>query len=374
MTNLKTKKFPVLYKKTSTGKIQTWEIWVTDNVIHSESGQLDGKKIKSEDTIREGKNIGKTNETTPAAQALAEAESRWVGKTKKGYTLSVEGASSGIVEDIIEGGINPMLAKSYAEQGDKIKFPCAVQPKLDGIRCISINKSLWTRTRKPINSVPHILKDILETNNFKIVLDGELYNHKFKNDFEKITHIVNQKKEVSKDHEVVEYHVYDMPSNESFLNRNLELKEIFKKIPPASPLKLVETLIVNDELELEEAYEKFKRQGYEGAMVRNLDAPYEYKRSNHLQKIKEFEDSEFEIIGGEEGRGKLQGHLGAFICKTNDGTEFKVKMSGETKLLKHYWENLKHHLGMALTVKFQGLTGKSGVPRFPVGKAIRDYE
>ncbi len=368
------KKFPTLYKKTSTGKIQTWEIWVEESTIHSQSGQLDGKKIKSEDTIREGKNIGKANETTPLTQALAEAESRWVDKTKKGYTTSIEGASSGVVEDVIEGGINPMLAKSYAEQGDKIKFPCAVQPKLDGIRCISINKSLWTRTRKPINSVPHILKDILETNNFKLTLDGELYNHKFKNDFEKITHIVNQKKEVSKDYQVVEYHIYDIPSNENFLNRNLQLKEIFKQIPKTSPLKLVETLIVNDELELEEAYEKFKKQGYEGAMVRNLDSPYEYKRSNHLQKIKEFEDSEFEIVGAEEGRGKLQNHLGAFICKTKDDWRFKVKMAGEQSRLKNYWDNQKDYLGKLLTVKYQGLTGKSGVPRFPVGKTIRDYE
>lgn len=366
------KKFPILYKKTSTGKIQTWEIWVEGSTIYSESGQLDGKKIKSEDTVKEGKNIGKANETTPATQALAEAESRWVGKTKKGYTTSIEGASSGVVEDIIEGGINPMLAKSYAEQGEKIIFPCAVQPKLDGIRCIAMGKSLWTRTRKPIISVPHILKSISGFS--KNIFDGELYNHDFKNDFEKITHIVNQKKEADKDHELCQYHIYDIPSDQPFIERLALLAEIFKDIPKNSPLKMVETLIVKDEVELMEAYEKFKSQGYEGAMARNLNSPYEFKRSNHLQKMKEFEDAEFEIIGGEEGRGKLQGHLGAFICKTHDGTEFKVKMSGETKLLKHYWENLKHHLGMALTVKFQGLTGKNGVPRFPVGLRIRDYE
>lgn len=363
-----------MYKKTSTGAIQTWEIWVEGDTMHSESGQLDGKKIKSEDTIKEGKNIGKANETSIEEQALAEAESRWTAKTKKGYTTSQIGAAAGKVEDIIEGGINPMLAKSYADQGEKILFPCAVQPKLDGIRCVAMGSSLWTRTRKPIRSVPHIAHALDKLDLGKIVLDGELYNHDFKNDFEKITTIVGQKKDVDPDHHLCQYHIYDMPGEGNFSQRRFNLHKLFSKLPKNSPLKLVETIEVADEVELDAAYELFKSQGYEGAMVRNLNSPYEYKRSNHLQKMKEFQDSEFEIIGGEEGRGKLQGHLGAFICKTNDGVEFKAKMAGETKLLKHYWENLKHHLGMALTVKFQGLTGKNGVPRFPVGKIIRDYE
>jgi DNA ligase-1 len=137
---------------------------------------------------------------------------------------------------------------------------------------------------------------------------------------------------------------------------------------------MVETLIVKDEVELIEAYEKFKSQGYEGAMVRNLNSPYEFKRSNHLQKMKEFEDAEFEIVGVEEGRGKLQGHAGAFVCKNKDNTEFKAKMSGEISKLKEYWENQNEYIGQMLTVKFQGFTGAKKVPRFPVGLRIRNYE
>ena len=370
----KRKTFPTLYKKTSTGKIQMWEVYVEGATMYSQSGQVDGAKIPSEDTIKEGKNIGKKNETTPEQQAVLEAEARWTAKKKKGYVEQIDDAKGGKVDEIIEGGINPMLAKSYAEQGDKIIFPCAVQPKLDGIRCIATGSSLWTRTRKPIRSVPLINYEVDKLGGSTLILDGELYNHKFKDDFEKITHIVNQKKEVAENHDLVQYHIYDMPSDKPLVGRLLDLKILFQKIPKTSNLKLVETIIVNDEVELDAAYEKFKAEGYEGAMVRNLNSPYEYKRSNHLQKMKEFADAEFEIIGGEEGRGKLQGHLGAFICVTKDGTEFKVKMTGETSRLKEYWINQKKYIGELLTVKFQGCTTANKVPRFPVGIRIREID
>ena len=109
-------------------------------------------------------------------------------------------------------------------------------------------------------------------------------------------------------------------------------------------------------------------------MVRNVHSLYVNKRSYDLQKVKDFSDEDFVIVGVEEGRGKLAGHVGAFICKTDDGKQFLAKMSGETSRLKEYFENHSLWEGKKLTVQFQGLTGAEKVPRFPVGKAIRDYE
>lgn len=368
------KKFPMLYKKTSTGKIQTWEVWVDGATMCSESGQLDGKKIFSSDTIKEGKNLGRTNATTVQEQAIAEAGARWTAKKKKGYVEKINDAHEDKVDEIIEGGVNPMLAQSYAKHGDKIPFPCATQPKLDGIRSPAVTGALWTRTRKAILSVPHIVRELFALKLNKDSLDGELYNHLFKNDFEKITHIVNQKKEPDPNHELVQYHVYDIPVNLPFSKRIELLNDLKKRLPKNSPIKVVETIIVNDEVELIAAYEKFKAEGYEGAMVRDLNTVYENKRSYSLQKMKEFEDAEFEIVDVEEGRGKLQGHVGAFVCMTADETRFKVKMAGDTAKLREYWIHQKQYMGEFLTVKFQGLTGKNGVPRFPVGLRIRNYE
>src|SRR5690606_16103633 len=97
-------------------------------------------------------------------------------------------------------------------------------------------------------------------------------------------------------------------------------------------------------------------------------------RTNDLIKVVAYQDDEFTIVGVEEGKGKLKGHVGAFVCETIEGQRFKAKLDGDTKLLKKYFENQKSCIGKLLTVKYRGMTTKNNVPRFPVGKAIRDKD
>jgi ATP-dependent DNA ligase len=203
-------------------------------------------------------------------------------------------------------------------------------------------------------------------------LDGELYNHEYKKDFEKIVSFVRQ--DVPQPgHEVVQYHVYDLPSELPFSKRAEKLRYMKSGWFNGEVIK-VETVQVEDEAEAVNYFNIWRGEGYEGAMIRNASGLYVNKRSYDLQKIKEFDDGEFDIIGIDEGRGKLAGHVGAFVCRTGDGKEFLAKMSGDTANLKNYY--LDHSLweGKRLTVKYQGLTGANGVPRFPVGVTIRDYE
>jgi DNA ligase-1 len=378
--------FPKLYKKTSTGAIQYWFICVYEDSDHSsayiistEYGQLDTDSPQTTyDTIYEGKNVGRANETSVHQQAIAEAMAKHEKQRKKGYIASLEAAKGGQTDEIIEGGVVPMLAQSFTKHGHKIKYPCYVQPKLDGIRCIAIVKegkcTLWSRTRKPITGVPHIAREIERLyGGLNIILDGELYSHDLKKDFEKIVSMVRQD-EPQPGHEIVQYHIYDIIDKAQFVDRYGFLADFFTSQKcNLQYLRLVETVLVNEN-EVGFWYEAFKNDGYEGAMLRNTDSLYVNKRSMDLQKVKEFEDAEFDIIGVEEGRGKLQGHAGSFLCRTTDGKEFLAKMSGDTARLKEYFENHKLWQGKQLTVKFQGLTGSNGVPRFPVGVAIRDYE
>jgi ATP-dependent DNA ligase len=137
------------------------------------------------------------------------------------------------------------------------------------------------------------------------------------------------------------------------------------------PLVLVETREVADEDELMLAFEDFLSQGYEGAIARNAAGPYVSKRSYDLLKVKEFEDKEFKCVGVEEGKGKLAGHA-VFVCQTADGTQFRAKMKGAISELKKYFDQPKLVIGKQITVKYQGLTNKNKVPRFPVAWRIAE--
>lgn len=365
------KKFPRLFKQTSTGKIQIWDIRVEGNIILSESGQLDGKKTPSKDIIKAGKNVGRANETTKEEQAMAEAQARWEKKLKSGYVQDLEMAENAEVDEAVEGGYLPMLAKSFDKDSKHIVFPCAVQPKLDGGRACYCDGRLWSRTRKSIISVPHIQKALNEKSPFEFI-DGELYNHDFKEDFETIMHIIRQQKEPDPKHELVHYHVYDIPSQKPFMERMHDLQKLGASMGKNSPIKIVETIIVDNQKELDACMDRFLDEGYEGIMVRNLKGGYEYKRSFNLQKYKVFEDAEFKIVGVEEGRGKLMGHASAFVCITSDGNTFKAKLKGKQEALKEYLINFKKYNGKMLTVQYQGITNKNKVPRFPVGLRLRD--
>lgn len=372
-----TKTFDKLYKRTSTGAQQEWEISVDGNVIITVYGQTGGKIQEARDTIKEGKNLGQSNATTPEQQALREAQSQWEKKLKKGYVQDAGKAMAGEVSEVIKGGFFPMLAKKYSEDGDKIVFPAFAQPKFDGHRCgtvvVDSSATMWSRTRKPITGVPHIIAEIKRLGLGTVNLDGELYNHAYHAKFEELSSFIRQVTP-KPGHEVVQYHVYDIADPAlTFEQRYLKLRDMLgtPEKPKSKLLIPVETVRVENDDELMVMFEHFLGQGYEGAMVRNAGGLYAFKRSADLQKIKEFNDAEFKIVRIEEGRGKLAGH-GIFVCQTDGGKyEFAAKMKGETAKLKDFYEHPDKYVGKMLTVKYQGMT-KYGVPRFPVALRLRE--
>jgi DNA ligase-1 len=374
--------FPKLFKKTSTGTIQEWEISTEGNVITTRFGQVGGAIQTASDTIREGKNRGKKNGTTPEEQTRKEAESKWGKQLKKGYVTSIEAAQADEVDEIIEGGLNPMLAQKYRDHAAKIVFPAAAQPKLDGIRCIAHVKdgtaTLWSRTRKRINAVPHVAREIARLfPTGEHFTDGELYNHSLKSDFEKIVSIVRKNEPGLPGSEAVQYHVYDIASQPgspwskaSFKDRNKALAEHVNG--KSHIVEFVETIPVANEDALMEYFADCMTRGYEGCMVRNLHSFYENKRSYGLQKVKEMTDEEYPIIGVERGRGKDENRP-VFVCKAKNGLEFRARLKGSNGEVSKYLLDKKLWENKELTVRYQNLTG-DGVPRFPVGVAVRDYE
>ena len=371
-----TKELPKLYKTTGTGKTQTWQIFVDGADTYTKYGPTDGTIQTSARETALPKNGGRANSTTAEEQAVLDAESKWRKKLASGYVQTLGEIAAGTVDSSIQGGIFPMLAKTYRKDGDKIAFPAYAQPKLDGHRCIAVvdgrgRCTLWTRKRKPYASVPHIVRAVEALGLKDVVLDGELYANAFHDRFEELAHLVRQG-EPEEGHQAVEYHVFDLQGDEGFGRRYERLQKLLAHA--RKPIVLVDTCRVDGESALLSAFEDYRALGYEGAMVRNVQGAYEAHpthRSSDLQKIKTFDDAEWPIVGIKEGKGKLAGHA-IFTCRTEDGSTFDVKLAGDSSALRDYFENPDKAIGKLLTVQYQGLTGKSGVPRFPVGLRLRE--
>lgn len=366
-------KLPILYKKTNTGKIQQWGVETCGALVVTTYGLVDGKLQVTTDEVKEGKNLGKSNETTIKEQANLQAQQNWDAKIKEGYQEDINKASLG--ETTLEG-IEPMLAFPREKKEKYVKYPMWAQPKLDGLRCIAIIEGgtcrLFSRTRKEFLTVPHIIKELelAFKDHEDIILDGELYNHDFKDDFNKIISLI-KRDEVHPESTKIQYHIYDVVSDKPWHVRTKSLKYGLNKTKYCFQHETVE---VKSEQELQDYFMDCIARGYEGAILRNKDMIYEQKRSIGLLKVKSFLDDEFEIIGMEEGKGKLQGKCGAFILMTKDGKEFRATPKCTIEQKEQYWIEQDFCIGKVATVQYQGLTPDEKVPRFPVLKSIRDYE
>jgi DNA ligase 1 len=361
------KKWPVLYGKSSTGKIKTWKIWVQENsnetaTILTEYGYEDGEVQCATVTVMNGKNIGRANATTPYEQACSEAESKWKKKQDKKYAETKKG---------LEGDSNPlpMLAVDFKKRGHSIEWPAFIQPKLNGIRCLARKLSPYyvdylSRGGKTFDTLSHLTPHLLRTMKEGEVLDGELFTRELT--FQEITSAVKKQQEITT---LVEYWIYDMVRDEPFADR-LKLLKSYKF---RSPLVLVPTISVKNETQMKKLHQQMVEAEYEGTIIRNMAGTYRIDhRSPDLQKYKDFIDQEFEIVGGKEGVGKDAGAV-TFICQVTEGKTFDCRPRGTYEQRQQWWRELPDLLGKQLTVRYQELTD-DGKPRFPVGIAIRDYE
>ena len=358
-------KLKKLYQRALKNKINTWEIEVENNKYRTITGFEDGKKTISDWQLCEAKNIGKKNATTADEQAVKEAQALYDKKTELGYFEDVNDIDKSTL-------FKPMLAAKYEDVS--ITFPCYTQPKLDGIRCIVKADGMWTRNGKKIVSCPHIF-DELETI-FEmypdLVFDGELYNHQFKHDFNKITSLVKKTKPTTADlaesANLVEYHIYDLPSSDKQFEHRLEdlqdlMTDLFNCFSSSSVV-YVQTEEVDSQEKLDELYSEWMEEGYEGQMIRVSDSFYENKRSKSLLKRKDFEDDEFEILAVNEGSGKLAGRVGNMLFKSKSGHEFHSTVNGTQEYLDELWAQRDELVGKQATIKYFNLT-PDGVPRFP---------
>lgn len=402
-----------LYKRDKKGKVRAWTIehdavsyWTISGIYP------DGKMTKTAPTFVEQKNVGKANETSLEQQVLNEVASKIQYQIDQGFTYEIPTE---------EKRFEVSLANKYQDriEKNKLDFPYIVEPKLDGVRCyikmVDGDIRMLSRKHKEFVACPHIVTNEFVQKFFEMwpdaILDGELYNHELKDDFNKIVSLVKKTKPKAEDFEesakLVQYHCFDSyyPSspNADYRARKRRLAHLLHQEfgignnatvenPTVGAVHFVGLTFamednglsgylpfkwVTNEEDVEQAILKATAQGYEGIMLKS-PVPYFFGRSFDMLKYKKFFDKEFKIVDFEEGNGNLVGIAAAVICETEDGQTFKAGVTGTQEYAAELFANKEKYVGKLATIKYQALTpvkeGKGGVPRFGKMTAIRDYE
>ena len=400
-----------LYKRDKKGKVRAWTIehdavsyWTISGIYP------DGKMTKTAPTFVEQKNVGKANETSLEQQVLNEVASKIQYQIDQGFIYDIPND---------EKRFEVSLANKYQDriEKNKLDFPYIVEPKLDGVRCyikmVDGEIRMFSRKHKEFVACPHIKENEFIKKFFEIypdaILDGELYNHELKDDFNKIVSLVKKTKPKPEDLEesakLVQYHCFDSyyPSEPQllYLERKTRLLDIFEQngwvghhlddvnkdsfylVGPGwvhyfiGGWKLESANEAYNETLVEHYIEKTVERGYEGIMLKK-DVPYFFGRSFDMLKYKKFFDKEFKIVDFEEGNGNLVGIAAAVICETEDGQTFKAGVMGTQDYARDLFSFKDLYKGKMATIVYQALTpmkdGKGGVPRFGKMREIRNYE
>lgn len=343
-----------VYKLDSKGKMRYITIYPEGSTIVQISGLIDGNPVTNVSQC-ESKNVGKINSTTPEEQAVLEARAKIKKKLEEGYFRTPEEART-------EEYVSPMLAKDFKKESKKVTYPCYVQPKLDGMRCLKKLKTMTSRDNKPITTLPHIANEILEIADY---FDGELYAHG-KTFQENMTLI---KKYRPGESEQVKFHVYDMVlPNLAFSHRYNLLRAIINTHQPDN-IELVPTYRIENKEELDKYHAQFIEEGYEGTMVRWGNEGYKVNgRSSNLLKYKDFLDIACEIVDVEPSEKRPT--QGRFTCKLPNGKIFGTGMRFNVQQKEEILTNKSEYIGKTAEIRFFEYTD-DGLPRFPVCVGVR---
>jgi ATP-dependent DNA ligase len=399
---------PTLYKRTKIGAIQYWSIGTkpmnNGTIIAKESGQLGtDKPLFHAESITVGK-----QKRTPEQQAEFMALSDWRKKKDEGYksledlgigfihegsdaghftlhgTIVKPGKQLGILLDEVmpkfnsdsSGQTKPMLATDW-KKIKKIEYPVLLQPKLDGVRCLMVVDftkgefiTFLSRSGKKYPSLEHIAASVMRSNKLntrQFILDGEVYSDELS--FQDITSAVKAYKENSLK---LRFRAYDIVNDSPQMVRSEQLVDLVVAID--SPfIQLVTTITVENAGDVKFHHDDWVGRGYEGAMIRLLHGKYaQGQRSRELLKVKEFDETEFAFKNFEFGQRGVE-DLIAVLWDATGEKEFRAKMIGTREHKEELYKLNDESEGKSMTIKHFGYT-EDKLPRFPIGKAFRNYE
>jgi DNA ligase-1 len=270
-----------------------------------------------------------------------------------------------------------MLAHDGANHESKITGKKLVEPKLDGVRVLTVvdfesrTVTQYTRNGKELVNFPHIVKAFEDNmDNFarSYVFDGEVVSKSFQD----LMTQVHRKSDVqAQDARLMLFDIVplvEFKRGESVMGqrrRTAFLKENFSKIFADSgcieivPQKEFDLDVFTDEIEFKDYNKAMVEAGYEGIMIKDPNGRWEGKRSTAWLKQKPFLEVSLAVVAVEEGTGRNEGRLGAFICEgVDDGKTISVNVgSGLTDgQRKEFWTDTEALIGQVIEVRADAIT------------------
>ena len=290
------------------------------------------------------------------------------------------------------------LAHDSAKHEKKMKGKKQIEIKLDGVRVITIirgNKvEMFSRNGKQFHNFGHIIEElehVLETHPapYPLILDGEVMSANFQD----LMKQVHRKDNVQNTDAVL--HLFDMAPLEDFMAGGWGQPQSFRSAAVKAWVEQHSTVLEHVtaldwetvDLDTTEGQERFTELnkaavegGYEGVMIKDVDAPYECKRTHAWLKAKPFIEVTLEVKEVEEGTGRNEGRLGAFVCEgIDDGKDIRVNVgSGFTDVHRDdYWTHRSSIVGNLVEVRADAITqNQDGTYslRFPRFKTFRGFK
>lgn len=352
-----------LYGKDSKGDLRIWEVFSNDDQVIVKHGKIGGK-IQSKVTVAVGKNTGKANATTDSEQATKEAEAKYTKQLKSGYFETKE-------EALDHEEFTPMKAHNFNDYENRVVYPCYLQPKLNGLRCLTNDKKeMLSKAGEPYNYPEDWGKSI---SLLTTPLDGEVFSGYQKDGGLSLQKINSAWKKHNENTPKLKYYIYDIPiKNVQWIDRLALLGDLKVKLLDADKIVFVEGRWCNTKEEADQYYLEKLEEGAEGVVYRNADGLYEYGyRSYSLIKRKPRQDAEALVISAS----KDQNGCALLSCRLENGVEFECQMRVDSHPTINYrsYENGLTLINKFIKFEYEELSD-DGVPTKPVGVGLRELD
>jgi hypothetical protein len=392
----------------STGKLQVWWGWTEDEKVLCSWGDVGGK-MQTKEYSAEGKNIGRSNETSSAEQATVELQAMYQSQVDNKHYMATQEQALESAEVCLE----PRKVQNYKDHSHKLPQTCISFVKYNGSRGCIVNGNLYSKIGRIEDIKVNHIKNAVDSLRAAGVedLDCEVYAHglplqrirsawiKPVKTNKEIIKIANERaKKVgdvvkfsyletaitylnydpNEDAAKLKLHVFDFPDTtgsvyEERIGGFSELQEVISTLNLQDSVVIGEYRVTHSKVDRELFRDEVVAAGYEGLVHYDPQGIYEFgKRSSNTQKDKPRYDGECKVVGVTSDKNG-EGVLSCITSYALDNASFKCKMKVERRDGERYerdFTTMRSLIGSWITFSYEELSS-AGIPTKPVGEEER---